>query len=240
MYLCVNSKVLPTDEDILFLIVIVPTAQAESQNLNDDTRVWVAEDKTVEAECVQWEETPENVVECPPGSVIVTRETTFAEVKQLGTSYFVVITGDAVHDEELLSDLSKRLHRDLNPPQPMLTASCTPTTRTKGGSYLTRPSEPQFNRRVHYEIVYNITSTCLVRDGSDRVRMDGANDHNYRWDSSYWGSNKRGRGISLSGTWSAYEPASVEVGVNSDYTNRSTFDRDCCRRNIAEGYSTLN
>jgi hypothetical protein len=54
------------------------TAHAAPINRPNDTPVIVAEDKTSEADCGQWYDTPANRVPCDPGTVIFGRKTTLA------------------------------------------------------------------------------------------------------------------------------------------------------------------
>src|SRR5689334_21140260 len=124
----------------LMLFGVHSTALAASSKPQKETRVVVAEDKTKEAQCLSWVDSPANEKPCLPGSVIFARETTYAEVKRSGIVDYVVLTGNAAEDTSSINRLVDRVHMKVAPKQRFIDAavqSCTSVTGKQiGGSYL--------------------------------------------------------------------------------------------------------
>jgi hypothetical protein len=94
-------------------------AQMSSANPkpNDTTWVVVAEDRTSEADCKVWIDSPANEQACDPGSVIVARRTTYREVEQNRTADYAVLTGDKQKDVHIERELVAKVTAQLRDQQ---------------------------------------------------------------------------------------------------------------------------
>lgn len=143
---------------------------------DDETPVIVAEDKTKEAQCIKWVDSPKNVRPCPPGSVIFTRETTYGEVKQKGIKDYTILTGDSSIDNLLTNQVANHAHSRMSPISEIsdfTLQSCRATTNKRiGGSYLSKINDAN-STRISYEVEYDVNAGCDVTNVSDRAKTSG-------------------------------------------------------------------
>lgn len=147
-----------------------PTSSASSKP-DDTTRVVVAEDRTSEADCKVWIDSPTNEAACSPGSVIVARRTTYGEVKQTESAHYAFLTGDQQHDVDIERELVARVSTQIHGQQIQPTA-CTEGWPGVIGSYLSVPSNPN-STRITYELKYHRRVDCVIDFISDRARTSG-------------------------------------------------------------------
>ena len=181
-------------------VAVSPTAIAASSKPDKTTRVIIAEDKTQEAACVHWINVPSNTMPCPPGTVIVSRETTYAEVLRSGTTDYIILTGDVSQDSKLREDLVERVLNRLQPSQasPLSTQSCTPHSTTTLGQSSTLQGV-----RFSEEVSYSLQSTCAITNIVDHAKADVDNQLAWQW-SKNTDSAQVNRTLALYTVWSAW------------------------------------
>ncbi len=193
------------------------------------TRVAVAEDKTVEAQCaqsVQINNGPIREKVCAPGSVIFVRQTTYAEVEQAGIQDYVVLTGDAEVDRAKEDKLAAKVHKDKSAAYAPL--ACGWGNVTLRGSYLMVPSDPN-STRVSYEVNYD-KNNCQFVNVRDRSTIN--------WGSATWektcvtdldmNCSWRGFGIPAGG-WTGWQ-AAMNTWNNNKYVHISVAPCAFCGR----------
>lgn len=162
---------LPTTSDQLHSQAVGPSAAA---------RVVVAEDKTVDAQCRTWDDLSTYARPCAPGSVILTREMTYAEAKRTGVQHYVVLTQDVPHDRERIAQLAASVHAAYQGPEAIRPSACTLRYgRFKGGSYLSDPNNAN-SARISYEVTYDVFETCEIRNMRNRAKSSTASG--IRWE----------------------------------------------------------
>ena len=154
------------------------TANAATLSASKPVRVLVAEDKTKEAECKQWYDSPDKLQPCPAGSVVFTRETTLDEVKARNIYVYVELADGQVVTEQIKSDLVKRIPLGTQPASLSRTPARTTTQqadapagttatclaqngRSMGSNYLVDPNNAN-STRVSFQVKYNVLSNCNV------------------------------------------------------------------------------
>lgn len=138
------------------------------------TRVVVAEDKTVEAQCRTWDDSPKYERPCAPGSVIVSRETTYAEAMRAGIEHYVILIQDTTRDREHIAQLAASVHAAYQPTAVVRPLTCTLRYgRLKGGSYLSDPNNAN-SIRISYEVAYDVFETCEIRNMRNRAKISAA------------------------------------------------------------------
>lgn len=152
------------------VLSVVPSQVSASPKPADDTPVIAAQDQTREADCKSWVDSPENEQPCELGSVIIARDTTYAEVKKKDIKEWAVRAKDEkqnkIIEQELVGKVRKRVHGDT-----VTAAACVFTpNKSKSGSYLTIPGNPN-SARVEYTFRYTLQGNCAVTDAVDYGRI---------------------------------------------------------------------
>lgn len=206
----------------LVFSVLPGAIHAASPEPRNETPVVVAEDKTVEADCKVWVDSPANERPCEPGSVIFARHTTYGEVKKAGITDYAVLTGDAEEDRRLqdllVSKVSQRIkERKTNSVQTM--ANCWWHWKTIGGSYLSIPSDPN-STRMFYQVSYQVWDDCIITGVSDQSRTSGP-VMNWLQSCSRGTAECVGRnGMAVNGNWTAWQPM-LDTAVGAEYRHLS-------------------
>ena len=160
-----KNKTLPMMVLLLALTLFPVVAFAASTKPGPQTPIAIIEDNTSSAGCVhQYDDGPQEA--CPPGSVIIARESTYSEVIQKQSPYYVILTGNKTNDQRAIELLADQLHNELTP-QASSEASCTPRPKSMSGSYSVN------GRRVYYSVTYTVNSNCSVTNIRDMSRVTG-------------------------------------------------------------------
>lgn len=155
----------------VLLLGSVGSLQAADRAPQDWTPVVVVEDQGAALGCLQWVDSPANAKPCPAGSLLVSRQTTYTEVKRAHIRDYTVLTGDPQRDAQLARQLADALHRQTAgrvQPQ-MIAGDCGRTSyaKTIGGLYYL--DKPVSVMRVFYQVRYTVTPSCAVVNVSDRA-----------------------------------------------------------------------
>jgi hypothetical protein len=204
----------------------VPVAAHEGLRLANaeprpDTRVVIAEDKTVEAECVQAvqiKNRPMHEGPCMPGSVVFTRETTYAEAKTAGISDYVILTGDVEQDRKLTHELAEKVHVEKSGDR-VHTRACWWGPGNMSGSYKIIPDDPN-SARMQYEVQYDHQG-CQIGNIRDRSAMN-AGQLNWEQTCTLLGPNNcKLRNILVGVAWTGWQ-AALNSAQGQRYTHISS------------------
>lgn len=186
---------------------------AAPSDLPDQARVVVAEDQTAASDCQTWGDTPQHAVACDPGTVIVARTTTYAEVKQAGITEYARLTGDPQQDRAVQDRLVGSVHDRVRPKRSQPFA-CTVGWKEINGSYLSIPSNAT-SARIFYSVRYWVAADCRALEIKDLSRIS-AGQLQWLQSCSNGAANCSGRGFNMTVNWSAPQ-AMFDSRVGAEY-----------------------
>jgi len=207
----------------MIFLTFTPIVSAAQSTISEDTPVLVAEDKTAEVDCGQWEGTPSNRRPCDPGTVIIVRVTTFAEVKEKNIEVYEIATGDPQQDEEIERSLVKQIAPEETPSS---RNTCTEGTGTLGGDYLVKPDDPN-STRVFFEVEYGRDWQCNVFNIKDRSKVSQGT---WTWDQTCVRSVDQScttRNYTMTTNFSPWLGNLPSANVGSRYTHISARPSGC-------------
>lgn len=179
---------------------------------DDSALIVVVEDRTAQAECTMWIDSPTNEVPCSPGSVLIARRTTYRDVQRAGLTHYAVLTGNQQHDvrieRELVATVSTHIRR-----QSMQPTACAEGWPWAGGSYLSIPDNPA-STKITYELKYHRRVDCVIDSISDRARTNGPA---LGWQVSCVNKNQdcTQRGVVMDANWQPRNGAFFNMAFNS-------------------------
>lgn len=201
---------------VMLLLGSVGSLQAADRAPQGWTPVVVVEDQTAALACLQWVDSPANAKPCPAGSLLVSRQTTYAEVRRAHIRDYAVLTGDPQRNAQLARQLADALHRQTaGPARPqMIAGDCGRTSyaKTIGGKYRLYESV----MRAFYQVRYTVTPSCAVVNVSDRayVYVTGA-----QWTQTVTGGCWLHRNIWLGTSYTSWQtvPSFCYMSVGKGY-----------------------
>jgi hypothetical protein len=163
-------------------------------------RVVIAEDRTVVSQCMRWINTPTNMTPCPLGTIIVSRETTYAEVQRRGITTYAVLTGNPIVDDRIHNELVMLVHKAVSPALPPSLQACTPSSVTTISTSAVTAGGNRFNE----EVSYALQSTCAVTNVVDRAYAQESGKVIWKYSKNTDSSTIYNRNVSLPTQYTPY------------------------------------
>lgn len=147
------------------------TAQAAPQAPERNTHVFVAEDRTKDADCWEQEISPSNRHPCTISRVIFVRETTLSEAQKLNIPY-AAVTGQSQEDEQKMGELVAKVPRKTAISS---LSTCNTGSKPFGADYRVDPSDTSSVRvtlRATYDVTFDQYQQCIVANVRDAAKVD--------------------------------------------------------------------
>jgi hypothetical protein len=204
---------------VMLLLGSAGSLRAAAHTPQDRTPVVVVEDQTAASGCLQWVDSSANARPCPAGSLLVSRQTTFAEVRHAHIRSYAVLMGDPQRDAQLARQLADALHRQTAGPAgpQMIAGDCGAASyaKTIGGSY--RVGIDGGLIRVFYQVRYTVMPSCAVVNASDRAYVTPV--PRVQWTQTVTGGCWLNRNIWLNTSYTSWQavPSVCYMSVGKEY-----------------------